>query len=104
VALPLLRSRFRWVAARYARGPVTAVALYLIAVAPIWVVARITPHALNLLLRLVAVARHKFRPWLRRHHIRLLPPRWRRRHAHEPGRGPLRLKDEILKFVRHRRA
>jgi hypothetical protein len=103
VALSLLRSRSEWVASRYARGEFTAAALYLIAVAVIWVIARVTPHVLNLLLRVVAAARHKFRPWLRRHHIRLLPPRWRRRRAHEPGSGPLRIKDEILKFVRHRR-
>jgi hypothetical protein len=99
VALPLARSRWKWVAAQYSRGPSAAV-LYVIAVALIWIIARVTPHGLNLLLRLIAAARHKFRPWLRRHHIRLLPPRWRRRHPHEPGSGPLRLKDEILKFSR----
>jgi hypothetical protein len=104
VALPLLRSHSRWVAEQYGGGAFTAAALYLITVAVIWVIARATPHVLNLLLRLVAAARHKFRPWLRRHRIRLLPPRWRRRLAHESGTGPLRLKDEILKFVRHRRA
>ena len=103
VALPLVQSRSRWVAERYANGPFTAVALYLIAVALAWLVARSTPHVLNLLLRLVAAARHKFRPWLRRHRIRLLPPRWRRRRPHESGSGPFRLRDEILKFSRKRR-
>jgi len=70
----------------------------LIAVALIWLIARATPHALNVLLRLMARSRRKFRPWLRRHHIRLLPPRWRVRHRHEAGGGPFRLKDEILKL------
>jgi hypothetical protein len=64
--------------------------------------ARSTPHMLNLLLRIIATSRRKVRPWLRRHRIRLLPPRWRRRHRHEPGIGPLRLKDEILKFGKRR--
>jgi hypothetical protein len=103
VALPLVQSRSRWVAERYANGPFTAVALYRIAVALAWLVARSTPHVLNLLLRLVAAARHKFRPWLRRHRIRLLPPRRRARRPYEPGTGPFRLKDEILRFSRKRR-
>jgi hypothetical protein len=67
-----------------------------------WLLVRASPHALNLLLRVVARGRRRFRPWLRRHHIRLLPPRRRTRNAHEPGIGPLRLKDEILKLVRKR--
>jgi hypothetical protein len=64
--------------------------------------ARLFPHALNLLLRVVSRARRKFRPWLRRHRIRLLPPRWRTRHLHEAGSGPFRLKDEILKYTRRK--
>jgi hypothetical protein len=74
--------------------------LYSVGAAITWLLVRASPHALNLLLRVVASGRRRFRPWLRRHRIRLLPPRRRRRHAHEPGSGPLRLKDEILKFVR----
>ena len=103
LAVPLARSRSQWVAAMYARGPFAAAALYVIAIALIWLVARVSPHVLNLLLRLIARARHTVRPWLRRHHIRLLPPRRRRRRPHEPGTGPLRLTDEILKFSRRRR-
>lgn len=103
LALPLARSRSEWVERQASKGPIALAMLYLIAVAVIWLLARVTPHVLNLLLRLIAAARHKFRPWLRRHHIRLLPPRWRRRHPHEPGSGPLRLTDEILKFSRKRR-
>ena len=75
-------------------------ALYVLGVAFAWLVVRRLPWALNLLLRLVARGRRRMRPWLRRHRIRLLPPRWRRRRAHEPGIGPLRLKDEILKFYK----
>jgi len=103
LALPLARSRSPWLATQTSKSPLALAVLYVITVAVIWLIARFTPHVLNLLLRLIAAARHKFRPWLRRHHIRLLPPRWRRRHPHEPGTGPLRLTDEILKFSRKRR-
>jgi hypothetical protein len=102
VALPLARSRIPWVAASYQKGPVALAMLYGIAVAAIWLLVRATPHILNLLLRLIARGRHKVRPWLRRHHIRLLPPRWRRRLSHEPGIGPFRLREEILKFRRRK--
>jgi hypothetical protein len=98
VALAVARSRWRWVARQYASGPFRAAALYLIVVATIWLVARVTPNVLNILLRLSARIRRKIRPWLRRHHIHLLPPRWRRRLGHEPGIGPLRLPEEILKL------
>jgi hypothetical protein len=103
VALPLARSRLQWVAASYDKGPVALAMLYGIAVTAIWLLARVSPHVLNLLLRLIARARHKVRPWLRRRHIRLLPPRWRKRLSHETGIGPFRIPEEILKFRRHRR-
>ena len=76
------------------------VALFSVGAAVTWLLVRWFPWALNLLLRLVARGRRRFRPWLRHHRIRLLPPRWRRRHPHEAGVGPFRLKDEILKFSR----
>ena len=72
--------------------------IYLISAASVWLIARYTPHVLNVLLRLVARGRRKFRPWLRHHHIRLLPPRWRVRLGHERGIGPFRLTEEVLKF------
>jgi hypothetical protein len=104
LVLLVVRHRPRWLAparpGALGHGPVAAAATYLIVGAVVWVVLRLTPHALNVLLRMTARARRKFRPWLRHHHIRLLPPRWRRRHPHEPGRGPFRLKDEILGFSR----
>jgi hypothetical protein len=81
----------------------TSVALYLILVSMIWGLARLTPHALNLSLRIIAKGRRRFRPWLH-HHIRLLPPRWRVRLRHERGRGPLRLKEEILRFGKKRKS
>jgi hypothetical protein len=98
VVLPLARTRLRWASRMYERGPLAALALYLIVVSIIWTLARLTPGALNLLLRLIARARRRFRPWLRHRRIRLLPPRWRVRAGHERGSGPLRLKEEILKF------
>ena len=98
------RSWPRWLAQRrndaLAQGPVATVTLSLVIAGITWALVRTTPHALNLLTRIVARARRRFRPWLRHHHVRLLPPRWRRRHPHEPGSGPFRLKDEILKFTR----
>jgi hypothetical protein len=111
LALPALvmlifARRSEWVASlrdgASSRGAWAIAALYLIIAAAAWVLVRMTPHVLNVSLSIVARARRKFRPWLRHHHIRLLPPRWRRRRAHESGTGPLRLKDEILKFVRTR--
>lgn len=57
---------------------------------------------LNLLLRLMPAIRRRIRPWLRRHHVRLLPPRYRRRRAHEHGAGPIRLKGEIMTYIRKR--
>jgi hypothetical protein len=104
--LTVVKNRPPWAAqlraGAVARGPVVVVSLYLISAVVIWGLTRLTPHALNLVLRMMAKARRKFRPWLRRHRIRLLPPRWRRRRAHETGSGPLRLKDEILKWVKRR--
>ena len=107
-ALVLLVVRHRpWWFARtrtgaFTHGPVAVAALYLILGAVVWVLVRLTPHVLNMLLRITARARRKFRPWLRHHRIRLLPPRWRTRRLHEAGRGPFRLKDEILRFSKKR--
>jgi hypothetical protein len=107
LVLPIAKSRSSWLDQLYAdmsaRAQVAVAALYLIIAALVWLLVRLLPRVLNLLLRITAKASRKSRPWLRRHHVRLLPPRWRRRHVHEPGRGPLRLKQEILKFSRKRR-
>jgi hypothetical protein len=108
VALPLLTGRPKWlVTIERAAMPHAAparVGLCLAGGALLMTLACVTPRALNLMLSIIAKARRKFRPWLRRHHIRLLPPRWRSRHPHEHGIGRLRLKEEILKYTRkHRR-
>jgi hypothetical protein len=106
LALWLAGSYPKWFArlrgSAYASGPLAVAALYLTMSALIWIAARLSPHGLNGLIRLIARGRRKFRPWLRRHRINLLPPRWRPRHAHEPGQGPLRIKEEILKFRKKR--
>src|SRR4051812_5547804 len=102
----LVPNRPRWIAQlradAVARGSLARLTLYSIGVLVVWGLARLTPRVLNLLLRIIAKARRKFRPWLRRHRIRLLPPRWRPRHPHETGIGPVRLKEEILKFGKRR--
>ena len=84
------------------RGPAAVAALYATGVAIVWLLARMSPHAINFMLRLMARTRRRVRPWLRRHGIRLLPPRWRRRHAHERGTGPLKVSEEILRFLKHK--
>jgi hypothetical protein len=94
----LAHRRHGWVRTELSRGWWAAVIGYLIVVAVIWLLARGAPRGFNIALRLVAKSRRKFRPWLRHHRIRLLPPRWRVRHPHEPGHGPFRLNDEILKM------
>jgi hypothetical protein len=102
VVVAVARSRSNWLVDRGRADPLAAAAAYAGGVAVSWLAVWSLPWVLNLLLRGVARGRRRFRPWLRRHRIHLLPPRWRRRHAHEAGHGPLRLKDEILKFHRKR--
>ena len=106
LVLLLVRHRPGWFArartGAFTHGRVAVAALYLILGAVVWMLVRLTPHVLNVLLRITARARRKFRPWLRHHRIRLLPPRWRLRRLHEPGCGPFRLKDEILRFSKKR--
>ncbi|HZN69322.1 MAG TPA: hypothetical protein VFB66_28870 [Tepidisphaeraceae bacterium] len=103
LVLSVARPRSEWLGGLHAGNKPGLAAAFALGAALTWLAARSTPAALNLVLRIVARGRKKFRPWLRRHHISLLPPRWRRRHAHEPGTGPFRLKDEILKFSRGKR-
>jgi hypothetical protein len=76
------------------------VASYLCGAAAAWLIIRLGLRLTNACLRMAPRVRRRARPWLRRHHVRLLPPRWRRRAPHEPGTGPHRLRDEILKLVR----
>lgn len=56
----------------------------------------------NLVLRIMPQIRRRVRPWLRHYHVRLLPPRYRRRLANEHGTGPIRLKGEIVSYLKKR--
>ena len=103
LALMIARTRSRWLAEQYAHGALAVSLLYLTGAIFTSVLVWLSPRALNLLLRIVARARRKFRPWLRHHHIHLLPPRRRRRHPDEPGIGPMWRKDRILEFSKRRR-
>jgi hypothetical protein len=103
ITLAVVRTPARGRAGLAARGALAVLLLYLLLAVITWCAVRVVPHVLNLLLRVVARTRRKFRPWLRHHRLRLLPPRWRRRHAHEPGHGPFRLTDEILRFHKRKR-
>jgi hypothetical protein len=103
LVVAVLRGRSNALADHINRSAFAMIGAYLMAVTVIWLIVRVSPHALNLLLRISAKVRRRIRPGLRRHHIHLLPPRWRRRHAHEPGSGPLRIKPEILKFYKRQR-
>jgi hypothetical protein len=100
VVLEAGRRWLPWLEALWAGEPVVLAVVYLLGVAATWLAARSSPHVLNLALRALARARRSFRPWLRRQGVHLLPPRWRRRQANEPGKGPLNQTSEILKFSR----
>lgn len=54
-------------------------ALYAIAMVATWIFSWVVLLTVNLLLKLVPRVRRRVRPWLRRHGIRLLPPRKKRR-------------------------
>jgi hypothetical protein len=54
-------------------------ALYLAAIATTWVAAFCVMWLLNLVIRMIPGMRRRVRPWLRRHGIKLLPPRRKRK-------------------------
>ncbi|MEA2710475.1 MAG: glycosyltransferase 2 family protein, partial [Phycisphaerales bacterium] len=68
----------------------------LLAIVLTWLVTRISLKILNGLLKLLPKVRRKFRPWLRKKGLKLLPPR-RRKLKNEP---PLP-EDEILELSAH---
>lgn len=103
IVLVVGRGRSRWITSVSQSGPLAVASLYCALAAVTWLIARTSPHVLNVLLRGTARARRRTRPWLRRHHVHLLPPRWRRRRADESGRGAMRIKAEVLKLYRRRR-
>jgi hypothetical protein len=107
VGLWVLGNRWGWLTEMYDRGPWAIVRVYVAGVALAWLIAIAGLYFWNLFVRIVPRIRRRVRPWLRRHHVRLLPPRWRARRPHERGEGdehtgPIRLKDEILAFMRRR--
>lgn len=100
LVLWLLGARLDWLERLHERGPLARVISYLLGVIVLGVASGGAILLVNLLLRAMPLIRRHVRPWLRKHRIRLLPPRRRRRHPHEHGTGPFRLKDEILSFLR----
>ncbi len=60
-------------------------AIFLLVMAIIWLLARLSFRLLNWVIITAPRVRRKTRPWLKEHGIRLLPPRWRR---HHPATGP----------------
>jgi hypothetical protein len=100
LALWLFGARLDWLERLHEKGPLTRVVSYLLGVVVLGVAGGGAILLVNLLLRAMPPIRRRVRPWLRRHRIRLLPPRRRCRHPHEHGTGPFRLKDEILGFLK----
>ncbi len=98
LVLPLTRPWARWPVDQPVVQFFMIIATYLGGIAGVWLAIRVMLYLVNALLRIAPRARRHIRPWLRRRHIRLLPPRWRRRLPHERGSGPHRMKDEILKL------
>jgi hypothetical protein len=100
VALALTQPWTYWPLPSPAGRVFVMMASYVCGAAAAWFIIRLALRLTNAFLCIAPRARRRARPWLRRHHIRLLPPRWRRRAPHEHGVGPHRLRDEILKLVR----
>lgn len=105
LALRLFGTRLESISAAPTQGLLVFVAVYALGVVLCGLTAGGAVLLLNLLLRSMPPIRRRVRPWLRRHRIRLLPPRYRRRLSHEPGIGPIRIKEEIIAFLhKHRRS
>jgi hypothetical protein len=101
LAIWLLGSQVEWLSTRSER-PLLLFPVYLLTFLGTGLAAFAGVWLINLFICLMPRIRRHVRPWLRHHHIRLLPPRYRRRLTHEPGIGPVRLKGEILAFIRKR--
>lgn len=104
VLLSLLSRWTEWLDQVQNAGWWTGLILLPLAAAAVWVCMIGLVAAANALLRFAPRVRRRVRPWLRRHHIHLLPPRRRRRMPHEPGHGPHRVGDGILRFSRRHSA
>jgi hypothetical protein len=96
----LLGIQTQWLPNGLSDSPARAAGSYFAGVLLMGLVACLAVLIANLLLRVMPPIRRRVRPWLRRHRVRLLPPRWRHRLPHEPGSGPFRLKDEILAYLK----
>lgn len=103
LTLRLLGSRLDWLQTWNEHGLPVTMSIYTAGVAILAVASCGAFLLMNLLLRAMPVIRRHVRPWLRRHRLRLLPPRRRRRKPHESGIGPVRLKDEILSILKRPR-
>jgi len=103
-ALPLwfFESRVDWLAAPWVKRPLYLSAGYLVGVFAAGLATFAAVLVINLVMRIMPLIRRRVRPWLRHHHVRLLPPRYRRRLPHETGIGPVQFKGEILAFIRKR--
>lgn len=101
LAIWLLGSKVEWLSAQSER-PLLIIPIYLLTFLGTALAAFAGVWLINLFIRLMPKIRRLVRPWLRHHRIRLLPPRYRRRLTHEAGIGPVRLKGEILAFIRKR--
>lgn len=87
----------QWIGERVP-GQGGVVAVYMAGVLLVWLLMRISPSLLNVLLRGMPRARRFIRPWLRHRGIRLLPPRRRQRPLEERREQPEALMDEILEI------
>jgi len=104
LALRLFGTHLQWLPAPLMQGSLRVATGYVAGVLLVALAAFAMLLLLNLLMRAMPPIRRRVRPWLRRHHVRLLPPRYRRRMADEHGKGPIRLKGEIVAFLkRHQR-
>lgn len=101
-ALVLAPRWSEWMAQWYPRRMAPTLGLYAGLAIVAWLAVHLSLRLINLLAHVMPRIRRRMRPWLRRHRIRLLPPRWRRRLPHDRARGPLRLREEILSFARKR--
>jgi uncharacterized membrane protein YbhN (UPF0104 family) len=77
------------------------IAVCICAVATTWIITRWALRGINLLIAWMPLVRRKVRPWLRRHGINLLPPRYLKRRGPRPSvsaESGAEINDEILEI------
>jgi len=99
VALWLFGTRLAWLTAATTRGPLVFLTAYLLSVGLVGLVTSGALLLINPLLGIMPPIRRRIRPWLRRHHVRLLPTRYRRRLSHEHGTKRMRREGEIIAYL-----